>query len=123
MISTPDDSVFGTFLLKRIAFGPSGQTKTASSAEWLKRFNECKEYKATKSARWPKTPSTLGNDLRRLDPTLCDRGVVVTFEKNRQGFSHRHADAKSLLDEALRRGMVGAAHRECFPRASRKRSM
>ena len=28
---------------------------------------------------------------------------------NRQGFSHRHADAKSLLDELLRRGMGGAA--------------
>jgi hypothetical protein len=28
---------------------------------------------------------------------------------NRQGFSHREADAKSLLDEAFRRGMGGAA--------------
>ena len=28
---------------------------------------------------------------------------------NRQGFSHRGADAKSLLDEAFRRGMGGAA--------------
>src|SRR5271165_2073294 len=28
--------------------------------------------------------------------------VIVT---NRQGFSHREADAKSLLDEAFRRGM------------------
>jgi hypothetical protein len=27
--------------------------------------------------------------------------------KKRQGFSHREADAKSLLDEALRRGMGG----------------
>jgi hypothetical protein len=25
--------------------------------------------------------------------------------QNRQGFSHREADAKSLLDEAVRRGM------------------
>ena len=29
--------------------------------------------------------------------------------ENRQGFSHREADAKSLLDEAFRRGMGGAA--------------
>jgi hypothetical protein len=28
---------------------------------------------------------------------------------NRQGFSHRDADAKSLLDEAIRRAMGGAA--------------
>ena len=31
------------------------------------------------------------------------------FDANRQGFSHREADAKSLLDEAVRRGMGGAA--------------
>jgi hypothetical protein len=32
-----------------------------------------------------------------------------TTNANRQGFSHREADAKSLLDEAFRRGMGGAA--------------
>jgi hypothetical protein len=31
--------------------------------------------------------------------SLCPDG------ENRQGFSHREADAKSLLDEAVRRGM------------------
>jgi hypothetical protein len=82
-ISTLDDSVFGTFLLERIAFWQSGQTKTASPSEWLKKFNESKEHKATKSARWPKTPSSLGNELRRLAPTLRDRGVAVSFGKNR----------------------------------------
>jgi hypothetical protein len=34
---------------------------------------------------------------------------VADSPKNRQGFSHREADAKSLLDEAFRRGMGGAA--------------
>ena len=47
------------------------------------------------------------------------RGCV----NNRQGFSHRDADEKSLLDEALRRGMAGAAHCECFRRALRERLM
>jgi hypothetical protein len=82
-ISTLDDSVFGTFLLERISYWRSGDSRTASPAEWLKRFNEHKEHKATKSARWPKTPSSLGNELRRLAPTLRDRGVAVTFGKNR----------------------------------------
>ena len=82
-ISTIDDSVFGTFLLERISYWRIGDTKTASPAEWLKRFNACKNHKATKSARWPKTPSTLGNEMRRLAPTLRDRGVAVAFGKNR----------------------------------------
>jgi len=30
--------------------------------------------------------------------------MVAAFTPNRQGFSHREADAKSLLDEVLRRG-------------------
>jgi hypothetical protein len=30
----------------------------------------------------------------------------------RQGFSHREADEKSRLDEAIRRGMGGAGRRE-----------
>ena len=30
--------------------------------------------------------------------------------RNRQGFSHREADEKSRLDEAIRRGMGGAGH-------------
>jgi len=37
------------------------------------------------------------------------RHVQESAKKNRQGFSHREADAKSLLDEAFRRGMGGAA--------------
>jgi hypothetical protein len=31
---------------------------------------------------------------------------------NRQGFSHREADEKSLLDEASRRGIGGSGHSE-----------
>ena len=34
--------------------------------------------------------------------------TALTDADNRQGFSHRDADAKSLLDEAIRRGMGGA---------------
>ena len=36
----------------------------------------------------------------------------VSTRNNRQGFSHRDADAKSLLDEAIRRGMGGARRGE-----------
>jgi hypothetical protein len=82
-ISTLDDSVFGTFLLERVSYWRSGDALTASPAEWLRRFNEYKDHKATKSARWPKTPSALGNEMRRLAPTLRDRGVAVAFGKNR----------------------------------------
>jgi hypothetical protein len=35
-------------------------------------------------------------------------GTPMPKAFNRQGFSHRDADAKSLLDEAIRRGMGGA---------------
>ena len=34
--------------------------------------------------------------------------METVANKNRQGFSHREADAKSLLDEAFRRGMGGS---------------
>jgi hypothetical protein len=40
---------------------------------------------------------------------------------NRQGFSHREADAKSLLDEAIRRGMGGASTRAWALRVGRGR--
>ena len=36
------------------------------------------------------------------------RDVWAWCKQNRQGFSHREADAKSLLDEAFRRGIGGS---------------
>jgi hypothetical protein len=83
-VATLDDSVFGTFLLERLHYWDAGDSETKSPAEWLARFNQYKECKATTSARWPKTPGMLGNELRRLAPTLRENGVIVTFGKNRK---------------------------------------
>src|SRR5208337_2439736 len=58
-----------------------------------------KQTQQRRGHRYLDTPSNRGHPIVYLDP-------------NRQGFSHRHADAKSLLDEALRRGMGGAATRQ-----------
>ena len=80
----PHDSVFGTFLLERLSYWDAGDSDTKSPAEWLAKFNKYKEHKATTSARWPKTPAMLGNELRRLAPTLREHGVIVTFGKNRK---------------------------------------
>ena len=77
--STLDDSVFGTFLLERISYWDPEDTLTKSPAEWLAKFNRYDDHKATKSARWPKTPAMLGNELRRLAPTLRERGVLISF--------------------------------------------
>jgi hypothetical protein len=41
-------------------------------------------------------------------PQPCGARTYVWRRNIRQGFSHREADAKSLLDEAIRRGMGGA---------------
>jgi hypothetical protein len=82
-IATLDDSVFGSFLLDRLKFWQHCEKRTDSPGEWLRIFNEYSQLKATKSARWPKTASMLGNELRRLAPTLREHGVVVTFGKSR----------------------------------------
>ena len=79
--STLDDSVFGTFLLERLSYWDPEDTLTKSPAEWLAKFNRYDDHKATKSARWPKTPAMLGNELRRLAPTLRERGVLISFSR------------------------------------------
>ncbi len=84
-VTTLDDSVFGTFLLERLSYwGGAGESQTESPAGWLKRFNNHDSRRAISSANWPKTPSMLGNELRRLAPQLRARGVLVTFGKDRK---------------------------------------
>jgi hypothetical protein len=83
-VTSLDDSVFGTFLLEHLTDWDAEGSYTTSPAEWLATFNKYAEHRATRSARWPKTASMLGNELRRLAPLLRERGVLVTFGKNRK---------------------------------------
>jgi len=39
------------------------------------------DRKAISKARWPKTPSMLSNELRRLAPQLRAHGMSVAFSK------------------------------------------
>jgi len=40
-----------------------------------------------------------------LSQSLMNKWLTAYYAANRQGFSHREADEKSLLDEAFRREM------------------
>jgi len=54
---------------------------TRSPADLLEVLEEVAGRKVVASARWPKTPSMLGNELRRIAPQLRAHGIGITFSK------------------------------------------
>ncbi len=51
-------------------------------------FDELSSYAGRRvraSKGWPKTPSRMGNELRRIAPHLRERGIFVSFWKNHKG--------------------------------------
>jgi hypothetical protein len=55
---------------------------TRSPADLLEVLDDAANEKMIASARWPKTPGMLGNELRRLAPLLRAHGIDVTFSRN-----------------------------------------
>ncbi len=56
---------------------------THSPSELLELLEHVSAPRTIRSPRWPKTPSLLGNELRRIAPQLRTWGVNVTFGKAR----------------------------------------
>jgi hypothetical protein len=54
-----------------------------SSAEMLEDLTRDVSRKVAASARWPKTPRALSNELRRIAPALRARGIDVGFGRTR----------------------------------------
>ena len=60
------------------------QEWTGTASELLRALTKRAGRRAARSARWPKTPGWLTNELRRIAPQLRMHGVSVTFERNRE---------------------------------------
>jgi serine/threonine-protein kinase len=84
-----DDPVTGVTHADAMAFAKWRGMQLPTRAEWMRA------YHGDTSAPFP-----WGDEYQ---------SGWANVKENRQGFSHREADAKSLLDEAFRRGMGGAA--------------
>jgi hypothetical protein len=79
-----EESVLGRLLLCYLSMGGL-VNMTASPAKMLKSLTEDVARKDAASMRWPKTPSALSNELRRLAPQLREHGLYVTFTRNAKG--------------------------------------
>jgi len=78
-----EDSVVAVTLLELASRGDLPE-QAKSPTDLLSFLSEMADRKAVSSARWPKTPSTLGNELRRLAPQLRAHGMSVAFSKTHQ---------------------------------------
>ncbi|MFI5454033.1 MAG: hypothetical protein ACHRXM_01140 [Isosphaerales bacterium] len=57
---------------------------SGTSAELLAQLNTLVEKKVRALRQWPKAPSTLAKELRRIAPHLRLHGISIAFEKNRE---------------------------------------
>jgi hypothetical protein len=75
-----EDSVVAATLLELASSGKA-PSQAKSPTDLLSFLTDMADRKAISSARWPKTPSMLSNELRRLAPQLRARGMSVAFSK------------------------------------------
>jgi hypothetical protein len=73
-----EDSVIATALLERALKTLDWR---GSATDLLNELRDQLGKKATSSAGWPKSPSVMTNELRRLAPQLRSNGVALTFER------------------------------------------
>jgi hypothetical protein len=80
-LSTLEESILANMLLKQVehCFGLLEWTMPAS--ELLTRLTLKLDRRIASSPHWPKTPAMLGNELRRLAPTLAENGLFVIFKR------------------------------------------
>jgi hypothetical protein len=74
-----EDSVLASAMLER---APKTLNWWGTATELLKELGDQVGKKVTSSARWPKSPSMMTNELRRIAPQLRNNGVSVTFERS-----------------------------------------
>jgi hypothetical protein len=77
-----EESALATVLLEWAEFGGL-QNWTSSASEMLPRIAKDVDPRVRGSARWPKTPRTFSNELRRIAPQLRARGISVKFTRSR----------------------------------------
>jgi len=77
-----EESVLASVLLECAAWGGL-LSWTASATEMLQRLSRHVDPKVRASARWPKSPRTFSNELRRIAPLLRTRGISVEFTRTR----------------------------------------
>ena len=79
-VSMLEDSPLAQELLKLIEI-EEVLNWTATPSDMLYEFTRHATKGVVASARWPKTPAMLGNELRRLAPQLRELGIIVTFTR------------------------------------------
>jgi len=82
-IAALEDSLMAGTLLRLI--GPVVKQWSGTITKLQTALTQIVGKKTAASARWPKTSSTLGNELRRIAPQLRMHGLSINFEKNREG--------------------------------------
>jgi hypothetical protein len=76
-----EESLVATALLQG---GPEVVNWYGTATELLEELSNMVGKKVASSARWPKSPARLTNELRRLAPQLYNIGVTLEFKKNYQ---------------------------------------
>jgi hypothetical protein len=76
-----EDSPVASFLLE---WAHELNDWSGTPAEMLSQLNRLVEKKVTALRQWPKAPSSLAKEMRRIAPQLRLHGISVTFEKNPQ---------------------------------------
>jgi hypothetical protein len=84
-VATLEDSPVGTALLWLAHRMPKPWSGTTTKLHG--RLTQLVGKKIAVSARWPKTSSALGNELRRIAPQLRMHGLSINFERTRESRS------------------------------------
>ncbi len=74
-----EESSVATALLEGARYGIKWR---GTATQLLEELNEMVGKKRGSLARWPKTPSGLTNELRRIAPALRSRGMFILFERD-----------------------------------------
>ena len=67
-----------------MSYAPNCDEWTRSATEMLRELTNKLPPKVAASARWPKTPRSFSNELRRIAPQLRARGLSVRFDRTRK---------------------------------------
>lgn len=79
-VASLEDSLIVAALFERAQWGELDNW-TCSASEMLEQLAARVSPKVKASVRWPKTPRSLADELRRVGPQLRMRGISVTFTR------------------------------------------
>ena len=90
---------------------------SGTSAELLAQLNGLVDKKVRALRHWPKAPTTLAKELRRIAPQLRLHGISVIFEKNdrkRVRITLTETNRPENLPSRLRNNLIGGYFAETF---------